>query len=164
MYKSKNLFYSFLHALLLVQLNVVLGQAIDFYPAGQVGDGDNIYNINSTVATNGPFAGANAGGVWVTGSDLAYTSWDVQIQFDGGAFTTINGDGSNDDNAAANGQSFGSATVRPTADGDLNIWFSHAEIAATSGYLGTVDGINISFRIRKVSDGSIANVSTRLRI
>ena len=134
--------------------NLSFGQAIDFYPAGQVGDGDNIYNINSTVATNGPFSGANAGGVWVTGSSLAFTSWDVQIQFDGGAFTTINGDGSNDDNAAANGQSFGSATVRPTADGDLNIWFSHAEIAATSGYPGTVDGINISFRIRKVSDGS----------
>lgn len=154
MYKSYNSKYLSVVLFLFFQSGLLFGQAIDFYPAGQVADGDNIYNINSTVATNGPFSGSNAGGVWVTGSSLEYTSWDVQIQFDGGAFTTINGDGSNDDNASANGQSFGSATVRPTADGDLNIWFSHAEIAATSGYPGTVDGINISFRIRKVSDGS----------
>ena len=64
---------------------MIFGQAIDFFPAGQTADGDNIYNINSTVATNGPFSGSDAGGVYVEGSSLAYTSWDVQVQFDGGS-------------------------------------------------------------------------------
>ncbi|MDC0383387.1 Ig-like domain-containing protein [Candidatus Marinimicrobia bacterium] len=153
MYKASKFNYMFLLIFILSQV-VIFGQAIDFYPAGQTADGDNIYNINSTVATNGPFSGSDAGGVYVQGSSLAFTSWDVQIQFDGGAFTTINGDPSDNGDAAGNGQSFGAGTVRPTADGDLNMWFSHAHIAATSGYPGTVDGINISFRIKKVSDAS----------
>ena len=153
MYKVLKSNYMFLFTFILSQV-IIFGQAIDFYPAGQTADGDNIYNINSTVATNGPFSGSDAGGVYVEGSSLAYTSWDVQVQFDGGAFTTINGDPSNNGDAAGNGQSFGAGTVRPTAGGDLNMWFSHAHIAATSGYPGTVDGINISFRIKKVSDAS----------
>jgi len=133
MYRNLKSSYMVLFISSLLQVGMIFGQAIDFFPAGQTADGDNIYNINSTVATNGPFSGSDAGGVYVEGSSLAYTSWDVQVQFDGGAFTTINGDPSNNGDAAGNGQSFGAGTVRPTAGGDLNMWFSHAHIAATPG-------------------------------
>ncbi|MDC1416363.1 hypothetical protein N8331_00635, partial [bacterium] len=130
---------------------------VEFFMAGQVADGDDIYNINSTQTTNGPYSGSNAGGIYLKARELEYAFWDVQVSFDGGAFGNINGDGSNDSNPDDNGQVVGNSTVRPndTPNGDLNIWFSHAEIAASTGYPGTVDGSTMQFQIKKADNSTL---------
>ena len=140
----------------LFQISSICAVEVEFFMAGQVSDGDDIYNINSTVVTNGPFAGSNAGGIYLAATDLAYAFWDVQVKFNGGAWANINGDGSNDSNPDDNGQVIGNSTVRPsdTPTGSLNIWFSHNEIAATTGYPGTVDGATMQFQIIKADNST----------
>ena len=136
-----------LYLIFFLNVTFLFGQTVDFFPAGQT-DGDNIYNIGSTNTTNGPFSGGNAGGIWVSGSDIPSAHlYDVKISFDGAGAEAIGGIGSNSGNSVANGTVYGGGRVSSTSGEVLSIYFSHAEIVATTGYPGTVDGINMTFQL-----------------
>ncbi|SVB76246.1 uncharacterized protein METZ01_LOCUS229100, partial [marine metagenome] len=142
-YFSKNLLKT-LASFFVIQASYLFSASdADFFMAGYGGDVD-IYNIRAKGQGNGGLQG----GFMIVGEELEYAFWECQVKFDDGGWFYLNGTGSNggDDD---NGSVFDNGTFRPVSAGeDVQIHYSHAELLATTGYPGSVEGVTMRIRIK----------------
>ena len=127
--------------LLLLQAGIVFSQTATFSFAG----GGDYYNFDAAESPNG----TGTGGIYLEGTDLAQILYDVQVQFNGQGWFNINGWGyvGDDDD----GTLLGNGLFRPISQGGVfqcQIYYSHAEIAATTNYPGEVEDMTFNLRIR----------------